>query len=368
MPSKSLSQFQRRSSVFDGCSAEAADRGKSGETMRISHIALAIAALLSTINVVPPLKAADEAQAEAAETSAIQQAAVENHNLASYVLGVGDQISVWALSAEEISDKPIPIGPSGYVNFPLVGRVRVTGLTVENLEAELNTKLSVYIKDPQVTVTVTQYSSKPVSLIGAVKSPGVHQIQRPLTLVETLSLAGGLAANAGPKVKITRRQEWGPLPLPGAQSDSSGGFSVAELYLSEILEASNPEKNILVQPHDVITVPSADSIYIIGAVNKPGAFLLADRDNVSVLTALSMAGGIDNRTASPKNARVLRQVPDQSERVEIAVNVQDILRGKSSDQLLEADDILFVPDSTGKKITARIIETAIRMGTYAARF
>lgn len=348
-------------------SGEAVDRGKVmlGEIMRIRHIGLAIAFLVSAISVIQPLQAGQEATAQPAETSAMQQAAVENHNLSSYVLGVGDQISVWALSAEEISDKPIPIGPSGFVNFPMVGRVRVTGLTVEDLEAELNTKLNVYIKDPQVTVTVTQYSSKPVSLIGAVRNPGVHQIERPMTLVETLSLAGGLTDNAGPRVKITRRQEWGPLPLPGSEPDVSGGFSVAELYLSEIIEAKNPEKNILVQPHDVITVPSADTVYIIGAVNKPGAFLLTDRDSVSVLTALSLAGGLDNTIASAKNVRVLRQQPDQAERVEIAINVRDILNGKTSDQFLEADDILFIPDSRGKKITRALIETVVRMGQYS---
>jgi polysaccharide export outer membrane protein len=353
--------------VISDWSGEAVDRGKVilGEIMHIRHIGLAVAFLLSAISVVQPLQAAQEAKAQTAETSAMQQAAVENHNLSSYVLGVGDQISVWALSAEEISDKPIPIGPSGFVNFPMVGRVRVTGLTVEELEAELNTKLSVYIKEPQVTVTVTQYSSKPVSLIGAVKNPGVHQIERPLTLVETLSLAGGLAGNAGPKVKITRRQEWGSLPLPGAEPDVSGGFSVAELYLSEIIEARNPEKNILVQPHDVITVPSADTVYIIGAVLKPGAFLLADRDNVSVLTALSMAGGVDRKIAAAKSARILRQQPDQAERAEIAVNVQDILDGRSADQFLQAEDILFVPDSRMKKISATILDAAVRMGTYA---
>jgi polysaccharide export outer membrane protein len=186
-----------------------------------------------------------------------------------------------------------------------------------------------------------------------------------VTLVEALSLAGGLANNAGPKVKITRRQEWGPLPLPGAESDPSGTFSVAELYLSEIIQAKNPEKNILVQPHDVITVPTADTVYIIGAVHKPGGFLLTDRDNVSLLTALSMAGGMDNRVAAAKSVRILRLMPDQAERTEIAVNVRSILDGEDGDQLLEADDIVFIPDSRGKKIASRVIDAAVRMGVYA---
>jgi polysaccharide export outer membrane protein len=138
---------------------------------------------------------------------------------------------------------------------------------------------------------------------------------------------------------------------------------VAELHLSEIIQAKNPEKNILVQPYDVITVPTADTVYIIGAVHKPGAFLLADRDSVSVLTALSMAGGLDNRIAAAKDVRVLRLMPDQAERVEIAVNVRDIIDGKSADQSLESDDILYVPDSRRKRITARFLETVIRMGT-----
>jgi polysaccharide biosynthesis/export protein len=333
--------------------------------MQIRYIVLVVLFLFSASSATLPLKASQEGKTQAAVTTATRQADVENDHLASYVLGVGDQISVWALAAEEISDKPIPIGPSGYVNFPLVGRLRVTGMTVEGLEAELNKRLAVYIKDPQVTVTVTQYSSKPVSLIGAVNQPGVHQIERPLTLVEALSLAGGLSNNAGPKVKITRRLEWGTLPLPDAKSDASGTFSVAELYLSEIIRAKNPEKNIMVQPHDVITVPTADTVYIIGAVHKPGGFLLTDRDNVSLLTALSMAGGMDNRVAAAKSVRLLRRLPEQSERAELLVNVRDILDGKSPDQLLEADDIVFVPDSRAKAIAAKIIQTAVQLGSYS---
>src|SRR5207248_2064666 len=120
---------------------------------------------------------------------------------------------------------------------------------------------------------------------------------------EMLSLAGGLDTTAGPTLKITRHLDRGRIPLPNAKDDPTGQFSVAEVSVKSILDARNPAENILVQPNDVISIPRADTIYVLGQVQKAGGFVLNDREDVTALQALSMAGGLD-RASKPKDAKI----------------------------------------------------------------
>ena len=179
------------------------------------------------------------------------------------------------------------------------------GLSVEQLEAALTARLKEYLQDPVVTVSVSEFRSQPVSVLGAVNNPGVHQIRGRKTLFEVISEAGGLKNEAGNAIKITRRKEFGPIPLAGAAADPSGEFTVAEISVKSVMEARNPQENIQVQPNDVISVPRAELVYVIGAVKRAGGFVLSEREQISVLQALSMAEGLD-RVASAPNARILR--------------------------------------------------------------
>lgn len=284
----------------------------------------------------------------------------------SYVLGVGDQISILALDAPEVSDKPIFIDTDGYMALPLVGRLRVAGRTVRDLEDEIATRLRKYVKEPQVAVIVTAFGSQPVSLIGSVRSPGVHQLQGRKTLVEVLSLAGGLAPDAGYSVRIARRKEWGRLPLAGTTEDPTGQFSVAQVSIKDILEATNPAENIEIRPYDVISVPRGEMIYVMGEVRRPGGFVLGDQEKISILKVLSLAEGLQP-LAAPQHARILRtRVGVSDKRMEIPVDLKGILTGKAMDVPLQADDILFVPTNGPKKAVIRAIETALGIGTSAA--
>lgn len=281
-----------------------------------------------------------------------------------YALGPDDQITVRALDSDEISDKAFRINPSGFITLPLLGRVQAAGLTVEQLEAELTKHLKTYVQDAHVSVTVTEFRSQPVSVIGAVKLPGVVQLQGRKTLLEILSLAGGLREDAGYSAKITRSVDWGPIPLPDARKDSTGKFTVGEVPLKEILDARNPEKNIPIRPNDVISVPRAEIVYVIGEVAKAGGFVLNERQSLTVLQALSLAGGM-NRTAAGQRARVLRTASGTDSRTEIPLDVKKILAGKAADVPLRPDDILFVPNSTGKYVALSTLESAIRMAGQA---
>lgn len=298
----------------------------------------------------------------AEEKPPAKPAETEGQLRSTYVLGPEDLIIIRALEAEEITEKPVRIDMSGYIRLPLAGRVHAAGLTVEQLEAELTTQLKTYLKHPQVAVTITEFRSQPVSIMGAVNTPGVHQLQGRKTLVEILSLAGGVQPDAGHSIKITRHLEWGRIPLPNATDDPTGQFSVGEVSLKAITEAKNPAENILIRPNDVISVPRAETIYVIGEVRKPGGFMLRARESVSVLQALSLAEGLA-RTAGPKNAKILRTAPGGSQRTEIPIDLSKVLAGKATDVALQPEDILFVPNNTPKNVAVRSLETMLGMGT-----
>lgn len=283
--------------------------------------------------------------------------------LSSYVLGPDDQLSLQALDAEEISGKPFRVGSDGMINLPMVGRVKVVGMTVEQLENELRNRLQKYIQNPQVTANVTEYRSQSVSIIGSVRNPGTHQVRGQKRLIEILSLAGGLADDAGHSLKLTRRREWGPIPLPGAQPDPTGQFTIAEVNLTSLIEAKAPEQNIPVLPNDIVSVPRGEIVYVIGDVKKSGGFVLKNRNTITVLQALSLAEGLD-RTAAPKKARILRSTPGAEKRTEIPVNLKDMLSGNAKDVGMNADDILFVPGSRMKAAMVPIIQTAIGVAVW----
>lgn len=280
---------------------------------------------------------------------------------ASYVLGPQDEFTVRALDAEELQG-PYRIDSNGDVRLPMVGLVHCTGLTTEALEAELVKRLKPFIKEPQVTVRMTELRSRPVSVFGAVKKPGIEQLQGETTLIEVLSVAGGLADDAGSVVRVTRRLDWGRIPLPQAKLDPTGQFSVAELGVNSLLDARDPSRNIVVRPNDVITVPRADTIYVLGEVRKAGGFTLHQNETFSVLQALTVAEGMTH-TAAPKNARILRLDPESPNRKQIAINLQPVLAGKQPDIPMQPDDILFIPNNVPKSAALRAVEAAIQIGT-----
>lgn len=283
----------------------------------------------------------------------------------AYLLGPGDVLTIQALEAEEVSVKEIRIGSNGFINLPMVGRLRAGGSTVEQFEAELADRLKPFVRRPEVSVNVVEMRSQPVSVIGSVKLPGVHQLQGRKTLVEMLSLAGGIREDAGYSVKITRQPDWGRIPLPNATVDPTGQFSIAKVNLKEIMEAQNPTENILIMPNDVISVPRAEMVYVIGEVHKSGGFVLEGRERLSVLQALSLAEGLD-RMAAPGHARILRATAGNSNRAEIPLDLKKILEGKGQDVPLQPDDILFVPNSRSKSAVIRGLEAALQVGTGMA--
>jgi len=281
----------------------------------------------------------------------------------SYVLGADDLLSIRVLQAPELVEKPVRIDLNGSIELPYIGRIRAAGSTIELLKTELQSRFTSIVRDPQITISVEEFRSQPVSILGAVNTPGVHQIRGKKTLVEVLSLAGGLRQDAGNSIKITRRLEWGRIPLSSAIEDSSKQFSIANVDLRALMEAKDPSVNILVLPDDVISIPRAEMVYVVGEVTRTGGFVLNERESMSLLEALTLAGGL-NHEAAAQSARILRITKTgDTDRTEIPVNVKKILTGQAKDIQLLPEDIFFIPGSVAKRASLRAVEAAIQIGT-----
>ena len=295
------------------------------------------------------------------------QATLQRHESANpeYTLGPGDQIRIVIADVDDIPDRPVRIDPVGQIDLPLVGAVQAAGLTPAQLREELQAKYSKYVTSPQVIVNVAEYESRPVSVVGAVVHAGVYQMTSPKHLIDVLSLAGGAAPDAGSTVVITRQAARGGLSVPGLKTERSATTSSLRLSLDAVTSGSRPEDNILIQPEDVVAVPKAEIVYVLGNVRRAGGFSMASHPNLTVLQAVSLAEGFTGNAAA-SHARILRKVEDNTPPKEIKVNAERILSGKDPDQPLFANDILFIPNSALKAASRRAIEAAIGVTTAAA--
>jgi polysaccharide export outer membrane protein len=236
---------------------------------------------------------------------------------------------------------------------------------VREAEALLSAKLTTFYREPDVALSIAGLHSETVSVIGAVGTPGVHQVRGKTTLLEVLAASGGVRTDAGPVVKITRAKESGPIPHPSAH-ESATGENMADINLKSLMDERNPAENIQVLPHDVISIPLAEVVYVVGNVKRAGGFPLGGKPNLSVLQALSLAEGLDAR-ASPKNARILRRSTSADEEaVQTPVDLKAILAGKAKDVTLHPNDILFIPNNSAKSVASRTIEAFVQIATGVA--
>ena len=263
----------------------------------------------------------------------------------NYVLRPGDQILIRAFEVEEISERPFRIDGDGFINLPIVGKIQAGGLTVEKLEAALVEALKKYVRVPQVTVTVVQFSSEPVFFVGAFKSPGIYPLGGRRNLVEMVSGVGGLLPTASRRIKVTRRKEYGAIPLPGAVATADGSGTSIEVNMASLQNNVNPAEDIILQPFDVISVERAEMIYVAGEVGHVGALDMQERESISVIQALTLSGGL-TQTAEQRTAWILRPISNTSRRAQITIDLERILKAQDNDSPLLPDDVLFIPKAS----------------------
>jgi polysaccharide export outer membrane protein len=261
---------------------------------------------------------------------------------ADYKLGPGDLIEIRVFGVSNF-DHTLRISAAGTIKLPLLEPVVASGLSAAQLEESLTTLLDGdFIKDPQVSVFVKEYRSQPVSVLGAVRSPGQFQISLPLRLVDVLSMAGGLQPNAGQEATIQRRAD-------------GGDDELIRVNLTDLLERGDLTLNTVVRGGDVIHVSEREDqfVYIVGELNRSGAFPLPAKRDVRVTQVFAWAGGAA-RTAKLSDSVLLRY-DEHGKRQELKVNFSDILKGKDEDFLVREGDIIFVPGSKVKAFASTLL-------------
>jgi polysaccharide export outer membrane protein len=302
-------------------------------------------------------------------TPAAPQTEFSNGLRPTYVLGPEDVITLRAFEVEEISDKPFRIDSEGFINLPILGRIRAGGFTLDQFEADLMRRLKTIVKEPQVTVKLAQLRREPVFFVGAFKAPGIYPLEGQRTLVEMLTAVGGLQPYASRRIKVTRQLQFGRIPLPNAVSDAENKVSVVEINFVGLTESVNPLEDIALQPFDRVSVDKAELVYVSGEVNKVAGVELGERNFISITQLITTAGGL-TKDAVPSKARILRPILNSSRRAQIPVNLTKIMEGKEADFPVLANDFLYVPRSSSKVawryVALIVVPIAITTGVILA--
>lgn len=254
-----------------------------------------------------------------------------------YRIGPHDLLAITVLQAPEL-DTTARVSQLGDISVPLLGVVRVGGLTAHEIEVELEGRLRrQYIREPDVSVNVTELQSHAVSVTGAVQRPGVFQTHGTSSLIEVLSRAEGLAEDAGETIVIERRAAGEPDAAPPM-----------EVNIKALMTAREPHLNVPIHPGDIIKVQRADVVYVLGEVRKPGAFSLNSHQTLTVLRALTLGEGAEWSAA--KSRAVILRTTDDGQRIEVPVDISRILKSQDPDVRLMSQDVLFLPRSRTKAV------------------
>jgi polysaccharide biosynthesis/export protein len=337
-----------------------------------------------------------------------------------YVIGSGDLLAIQVFDVPELN-REIRVSQTGTIGIPLVPvRLHVSGLT--ELQAELKIaevlEANGLVSHPQVSVTVKDRKSRPITVVGAVIHPMVYQADRRVTLLDVLAEAGGITGDAGESVIITRAETdpsddastppaispddaaprapatgesppapsasqtastssaaSPPNPIPSTQvgtpSAAANGTpsdavppplsNTITVNLNQILETGNTSNNIVLMPGDIVTVPHAGIVYALGAVNRPGGFAVSsDRNQLTTLKLLALAGGLD-RTAKSAHAVIVRKDASGQQR-EVDVDLKKVMKFQAEDVRLQPSDVLYIPKSAAKQAIIKTAEFGAAVG------
>jgi polysaccharide biosynthesis/export protein len=281
----------------------------------------------------------------------------EANNPKSMDFSVGgyDVIDITVYEEPDLSRENVRISADGYISFPLVGRVKVDGLTTSGIESLLSSLLAQgeYLLNAHVSVTVKEFRSKQFMVLGSVKSPGSYPLQAKERVLDAISKAGGIDFDQGGKEAMIIRTE-NSVPTP--EHGNKGGKIVKEnekagddekivirMELNSLLKGGDQISNILLADKDLIYIPRAESFYIIGQVQKPGSYPYMEKE-ITLVEAITKAGGF-TPTAARNKTRIVR-VEDGVEKI-IVVKVDAIIESgqKGKDVLLRPGDVIVVPES-----------------------
>jgi polysaccharide export outer membrane protein len=279
-------------------------------------------------------------------------------NLPAQKIGPNDLIAVSVYGSPELT-RTVRVGADGLIRLPMLRqRIRAEGLFPEDLETAITAALSTeqILVDPVVTVTIAEYHSRPISIAGAVRNPVTFQAAGPVTLLDALTRAGGLREDAGPEILVSRAQ-------PG--EDGQIAALVQRIPVKSLIDLADPDMNLRLGGGEEIRVPEVGKVYVVGTVMRPGAFPVQNSSSeTTVLQMLALAEGLA-RFAS-KQAYIYRLDPATGSKNEIEIALRKILDRKAADVPLQPNDILYIPDSRGRRLTVNTLERIAGFGTATA--
>jgi polysaccharide export outer membrane protein len=267
------------------------------------------------------------------------------------LIGPGDLLSVVVFETPELSTSA-RVNQDGDANIPVLGAVHVAGLTTQEASVSVENAYRTrgLLLDPHVTVSETEFASQGATVLGEVRSPGVYPTLGSRRLLDMISLAGGVSTTAGRIASIVHR------------GDPSHPVQIA---LQPTPASMHAQINPVILPGDTVVIAKAGVVYVIGDVLRPGGILVDNNERLSVIEALSLAGGL-NKTAALSQTRLIRKLP--AGREEVDLDLKHVLYGKQADVLVSDGDILYVPSSLGKTFLYRGIESAFQLAASYAIF
>lgn len=269
--------------------------------------------------------------------STTQQASV-------YRIGPRDVIEIRVDEAQELS-LTTSVNADGTFLMPYLNRLQAQGKTPEELSREIADRLrGKYLKDPHILVVVKQVKRRAFFIMGAVKKPGVYQVDHNLSLEELINLAGGLTDNHGPTAYIIRERR-PQSALPEVTKDDDLEYDTIPIKLRGMFK--DIVNSIRLEPGDVINIPMADNFYVAGEVKAPGSFEFSE--GTTLRQALALAQGVTFK-ANAKEGMIFRTDPVTGRRQEIKVDIEAVMRGKSPDILIQPNDMIVVPNIRRPKL------------------
>jgi polysaccharide export outer membrane protein len=276
-------------------------------------------------------------------------------NLPSQPVGPNDLVAVSVYDAPELS-RTIRIAADGYFALPMLKqRIKADGLYPADLEAAISAALSEeeILVNPVVTVTIAELHSHPISVSGSVKVPLVFQAEAPTTLLEAIARAQGLTPDAGREILVSRSQ-----PEP----DGKSIMLTRRIPVRALFDDGDPALNLILTGGEEIRVPAIGKVYVMGNVKKSGAFPVQDGTDTTVMQMLALAEGL--APYANKTAFIYRR-EGAGAKNEIVVPLDKIMKRQAPDVTLTADDILYIPDNSGRRLALAVLEKVLVFGTGA---
>ena len=276
-------------------------------------------------------------------------------NLPTQPVGPDDLLALSVYDSPELT-RTVRVDADGNIRLPMLkDPVQVRDMVPSQLEAAIAGALTrgKVLVDPVVTVTIVEYQSRPVNVVGAVKNPLVFQATRPIPLLDAIARAGGIREDAGSDIVVSRQ----------VMRDGKPASLTQTIPVRKLIDNADPSLNLLLRGGEEVLVPEARKIYVVGNVKKPGAYPIRSDEETTILQLLALSEGLTPYSA--KIAYVYRRSAAGA-KTEVPIALAQIMKRKSPDVSLQANDILYIPDNKGRRITAETLDRLAGIGGTAA--